>query len=261
MIPGVTSVSVDLHKYAYTPKGVSILLHRDFELRRHHWFATAAWNGYPVVNPTLLSSRGGGAPAIAWAYLHKIGREGYRELALSCWRATRALVDGIALIPGIHVVGETGSTLLAFTDDGGPDDPDIRVVADEMVVRGWLLGVQPGHGGPPTAHICLMPVHEPQTDVFLTDLAASVEAARALGRVEVDPGLLAMAASLDPSSLPPGAVDMVLAAAGISLGGDGGEGIPERRATLNAIMDLAPEPLVEWLLIEVLGNVLRPSKQ
>ena len=52
----------------------------------------------------------------------------------------------------------------------------------------------------------------------------------------MDPGLLAMAASLDPSSLPPGAVDMVLAAAGISLGGDGeGEGLPERRATLNAI--------------------------
>jgi hypothetical protein len=162
-------------------------------------------------------------------------------------------------------VGETGSTLLAFTDDGGPDDPDIRVIADEMVVRGWLLGVQPGHGGPPTAHICLMPVHEPQTDVFLSDLAASVEAARALGRVEVDPGLLAMAASLDPASLPPGAVDMVLAAAGITLGGDGGgdgdEGLPERRATLNAIMDLAPEPLVEWLLIEVLGNLLRPSAQ
>ncbi|HYN55830.1 MAG TPA: pyridoxal-dependent decarboxylase, partial [Motilibacterales bacterium] len=269
MIPGVTSVSVDLHKYAYTPKGVSILLHRDFALRRHHWFATAAWNGYPVVNPTLLSSRGGGAPAIAWAYLHKIGREGYRDLALSAWQATKALIEGIAVIPGIHVVGETGSTLLAFTDDGGPEDPDIRVVADEMVTRGWLLGVQPGHGGPPTAHICLMPVHEPQTDVFLADLAASVEAARTLGRVEVDPGLLAMAASLDPSSLPPGAVDMVLAAAGISLGGGGGggngggdgEALPDRRATLNAIMDLAPEPLVEWLLIEVLGNLLRPSAQ
>lgn len=82
----------------------------------------------------------------------------------------------------------------------------------------------------------------------------------------MDPALLAMAASLDPSSLPPGAVDVVLAAAGISLGGDGGGGgggggLPERRATLNAIMDLAPEPLVEWLLIEVLGNVLRPSAQ
>jgi hypothetical protein len=106
-----------------------------------------------------------------------------------------------------------------------------------------------------------MPVHEGQTDTFLADLAASVDAARTQGRVEIDPGLLAMAASLDPASLPPGSVDMVLAAAGVSLGsGSGGDqGIPDRRATLNAIMDLAPEPLVEWLLIEVLGNVLRPS--
>ena len=28
-VPGVTSISVDLHKYAYAPKGVSVLLHRD----------------------------------------------------------------------------------------------------------------------------------------------------------------------------------------------------------------------------------------
>ncbi len=68
MIPGVTSVSVDLHKYAYTPKGVSVLLFRDIGLRRLTWFVSSDWPGYPVVNPTLLSSRGGGAPAIAWAY-------------------------------------------------------------------------------------------------------------------------------------------------------------------------------------------------
>lgn len=256
MVPGVTSVSVDLHKYAYTPKGVSILLHRNARLRHHHWFATAAWNGYPVVNPTLLSSRGGGAPAIAWAYLHRIGRQGYRELALSAWRATRALLAGIADLPGIHVVGETGSTLVAFTDDGGPADPDIRVIADEMATRGWLLGVQPGHGGPPTAHICLMAVHEPQVDSLLADLAASVAAARPLGRVTIDPGLLALAASVDPADLPPEAIGMVLATAGIAQ--DGTE-LPQRRATLNTIMDLAPEPLVERLLIEVLGQVLRPA--
>jgi sphinganine-1-phosphate aldolase len=271
MIPGVTSVSVDLHKYGYTPKGVSLLLHRDAALRHRHWFATAAWNGYPVVNPTLLSTRPGGSPAIAWAYVHKLGREGYRELALSSWRATQAILTGIGQIPGIHVVGEPGSTLYAFTDDGGPDDPDVRVIADEMVARGWLLGVQPGRGGPPTAHMCVMPVHEPQVEQFLADLAASVEAAGPLGRVEVDPNLLAIARSIDPATLPPEGMAMVLAAAGITIGAggsaeDGGEpageqGLPERRATLNAIIDAAPEALVERLLIEVLGQVLRPSAQ
>jgi glutamate/tyrosine decarboxylase-like PLP-dependent enzyme len=258
MVPGVTSVSVDLHKYAYTPKGASLLLERDAELRHRHWFATAAWNGYPVVNPTLLSTRGGGAPAIAWAYLHKVGREGYRELALSAWRATQGILAGIDRIPGIHVVGEPGSTMFSFTDDGGADDPDVRVIIDEMTTRGWLLGAQPGHGAPPTAHMCVMAVHEPQVEQFLADLAASVDAARALGRVEVDPNLLALAASIDPATLPPEAIGMVLAAAGISPDGDS---LPERRATLNAIIDAAPEALVERLLIEVLGGVLRPSPQ
>ncbi len=256
MIPGVTSVSADLHKYAYTPKGVSVLLFRDAELRRFTWFVTADWPGYPVVNPTLLSTRGGGAPAIAWAYLHKLGRAGYRELALSAWRATGAIRAGIGEIPGIHVVGDPQSTMLAFTDDSGAEDPDIRVVVDEMAVRGWLLGSQPAHGGPPTAHMCVMAVHEPQVEQFLADLAASVESARALGRVQVDPNLLAIARSIDVATLPPEAVGMVLAAAGISLEGDS---LPTRRATLNAIIDEAPSALVERLLVEVLGRVLLPS--
>ncbi len=258
MIPGVTSVSVDLHKYAYTPKGVSVLLFGDIELRRLTWFVTADWAGYPVVNPTLLSTRGGGAPAIAWAYVHKIGRAGYRELALTAWRVTQEILAGIAEIPGIHPVGTTESTMYAFTDDGGPDDPDIRVVIDEMAVRGWLLGAQPGHGGPPTAHMCVMAVHAPQVEQFLEDLAASVESARALGRVEIDPGLLALAQSLDVDALSPDEMGAVLQVAGISLDSDA---LPERRALLNAIIDAAPKPLVERLLVEVLGGVLRPSSR
>ena len=256
MIPGVTSVSVDLHKYAYTPKGVSVLLFKDIGLRQFTWFATADWAGYPVVNPTLLSTRGGGSPAIAWAYVHKIGREGYRELALSAWRSTQAILAGIEQIPGIHAVGSTQSTMYAFTDDGGPEDPDVRVIVDEMGLRGWILGAQPGHGGPPTAHMCVMAVHEPQVEQFLADLADSVEAARAHGRVEIDPNLLALAQSIDPADLPPEAVGMMLSVAGISL--DGAD-LPDRRATLNAIIDAAPGPLVERLLIEVLGQVLLPS--
>ena len=133
-----------------------------------------------------------------------------------------------------------------------------RVIVDEMGLRGWILGAQPGHGGPPTAHMCVMAVHEPQIETFLADLAASVEAARALGRVEIDPNLLALAASIDPADLPPEAVGMMLSVAGISLDGND---LPERRATLNAIIDAAPGPLVERLLVEVLGQVLLPSRR
>jgi hypothetical protein len=148
--------------------------------------------------------------------------------------------------------------MFAFADDGGPGDPDVRVIVDEMGLRGWILGAQPGHGGPPTAHMCVMSVHEPQVEQFLADLAASVQAARAVGRVQIDPDLLALARSIDPAELPPEAVGTMLAVAGISLEG---ADLPDRRATLNAIIDAAPGPLVERLLVEVLGQVLRPSAQ
>lgn len=259
MVPGVTSVSVDLHKYAYTPKGASVVLFRDAALRRRAWFVTADWAGYPVVNPTLLSTRAGGPPAIAWAYLKKIGEAGYRDLALSAWRATRAILDGIAAIPGIGVVGDVGSTIFAFADDGDPAGPDVRVIVDEMAERGWLLGAQPAYaGGPATAHMCVMAVHEPQVATFLADLAASVAAARGQGRVSVDPALLEVARQIDPATLTPEAMDLVLAAAGIDLSAGG---LPTRRAQINAIIEAAPPRLVEELLAEVLGRILRPAPQ
>ena len=252
----MTSVSVDLHKYGYTPKGVSLVLWRDAELRRHTWFATADWSGYPVINTTLLSTKGGGPPAVAWSFLKKVGRDGYRDLALTAWRVTREMAAGIGGIPGLEVVGDPAATMLAFTDTGDAGGPDIRVVADEMVTRGWLLGVQPGRGGPATAHLCVQAVHDGQVGQFLADLTAATEAARRQGRVTVDPGLLALAGSLDVAALSPAEVAAVLAVAGIDPDGDG---LPERRAMLNAIIEAAPGPLVERLLMEVLGQVLRPS--
>ena len=108
-VPGVTSLSVDLHKYGYAPKGVSVLLSATPELRQAHWFATAGWPGYPVVNPTLAGTRPagadgrglGGAPVARHRRLPRAGRAGARGDA----RAGRAASP---TIPGIRVVGRAG---------------------------------------------------------------------------------------------------------------------------------------------------------
>ncbi len=80
-VDGVTSISVDLHKYAYTPKGTSILLHRTPALRRPQLFASAAWPGYTMLNSTLQSTKSGGPLAGAWAVVETIGDAGYERLA------------------------------------------------------------------------------------------------------------------------------------------------------------------------------------
>lgn len=255
-IPGVTSLSTDLHKYGYTPKGCSVVLHRDDDLRRHHYFATTAWSGYPVVNPTLLSTRPGGPPAVAWAILHRIGMDGYRDLALTARRTTLAMAAGVEQIQGLRTVVAPESTLVAFADSGGPDDPDVRVVADEMTARGWTLGAQPAHGGPPTIHASVSAVLESKVDMFLADMAASVEAARAIGRAVPDENLVAAGASIDVDALTPEMMDGLLSLAGLN---EPGGGLPARMAPVNALLDAVPPALVERLLIEVILRVYQPS--
>src|SRR3954451_18264443 len=94
-VPGVTSISVDLHKYAYAPKGVSILLHRDQALRLPQYFAYADWPGYPMVNPVIASTRSGGPIAAALATTRHIGDAGYLDLAARTREAVGVLAAAV----------------------------------------------------------------------------------------------------------------------------------------------------------------------
>ena len=107
-VEGVTSLSLDLHKYAYTPKGVSILLHASAALRRTHLFASARWPGYTMLNTTAQSTKSGGPLAAAWAVVHHIGADRYGELARTARVATLALATAVSGIPGLVPCGTTG---------------------------------------------------------------------------------------------------------------------------------------------------------
>lgn len=131
-VPGVSSLSVDLHKYAYTPKGASVLLFRDAELRRHGWFAHASWPGYPVVNATLQGTKSAGPLAAAWAVLRHLGTEGYIELSRRVHAATARLTEGLGRIDGLYVLGEPDAALVAVASD----DPTARQRAPEGAATG-----------------------------------------------------------------------------------------------------------------------------
>ncbi|MFF2655359.1 hypothetical protein [Streptomyces sp. NPDC058045] len=117
-----------LHKYAYTPKGASVLL-RDAEPRRHGWFAYTSWPGYPVVN-ALQGTKPAAPLAAAWAVSEQIGTAGYRDLARRAQRVVRVLAEGIGAVQGLRVVGEPAASLLALASD----DPglDVLVLADKL---------------------------------------------------------------------------------------------------------------------------------
>ncbi|MGY1722379.1 pyridoxal phosphate-dependent decarboxylase family protein [Blastococcus sp. SYSU DS0533] len=257
-VPGVTSLSVDLHKYGYAPKGVSLLLTATPELRHAHWFATAGWPGYPVVNPTLAGTRPAGAMAAAWAVHRWLGTDGYRELARRARGAAVRLASGAAAIDGLRVVGRPVATLVALAADG-PEGIDVLHLADEMTARGWLLQPQPpfaqdGGDLPATLHLTVTAATADRVDALLADLRDAARAAAALPRPVPDPALVSAGATTDPAALTVAEVEALLELAGVS-----GGALPERMAPVHALVAALPRPVAERLLAGVLGRVYRPT--
>ncbi|HEY8374554.1 MAG TPA: aspartate aminotransferase family protein [Pseudonocardiaceae bacterium] len=256
-VPGVTSISVDLHKYAYCPKGVSVLLHRDAALRRTQYFASADWPGYTMINSTVQSTRSGGPLAAAWAVLQHIGDDGYLELARRTWHAVRALRAGITETPGLRLLGEPDATLLAVTttEDAGFD---VYTLADEMRLRGWYVQPQFAHGpSPANLHLTVTAANYGGEQRFLDDLAEAIRAADERGPVAVPEQVLATVTALDPDALTPEQFAGLLTA--VDLRPDGTGGMPaERMAVVNALLAAASPEVRERLLTEFLGLLQRP---
>ena len=259
-VEGVTSISVDLHKYAYAPKGTSVLLHRTSALRRPQYFASAAWPGYTMLNSTMQSTRSGGPVAGAWAAVQSIGDAGYETLTREVLAAVDAIVAGAAAVPGIRVVAPPDSTLIALATD---DSCDPFTVCDEMAARGWHVQPQLSFAGrPATIHLSVSAATRPHVPELLTALAESTAAAQSAGPVVVDPGVAAVVASLDPATLTDADFDGLLAAAGLVGSGedqgDGGLDLPTRMAEVNALLDLAAPALREAVLVSFLDRLQRP---
>ncbi|MGP3770976.1 pyridoxal phosphate-dependent decarboxylase family protein [Streptomyces sp. SDT5-1] len=253
-VPGVTSLSVDLHKYAYTAKGASLLLFRDAGLRRHGWFAHAAWPGYPVVNSTLQGTKSAGPLAAAWAVTERVGAEGYAVLSTRVHRTTRALAEGVERIAGLRLAARPEASLVAVASDD--PDIDVFVVADEMRGSGWYLQPQPAFGASPaTLHLTVTAAvaDEETVRLLLAELEKAVARARELGPVRVDPEVVEAAATLDPEALTSEEVELALALAGV---GEGGR-LPERMAPVLAVLQALPPRLSARLLPEVIGRLYR----
>ena len=171
-LPGVTSISVDTHKYGYAAKGTSVVLYRHPDLRRYQYFTATDWPGGLYAAPTAGGSKPGGLMAVAWAVLLKLGREGYRDAARRILETGAAIRAGIDAIPGLQVLGDP-LWVIAFTSD----QVDIFRVMDAMAQRGWSLN---GLQFPAAVHLAVTLRHT-QPGVaqrFLADLADMVQEVR-----------------------------------------------------------------------------------
>ncbi|WP_277680174.1 pyridoxal phosphate-dependent decarboxylase family protein [Gracilibacillus dipsosauri] len=166
-LPGVTSISADIHKYGYAAKGVSTILYRTDELRKHQYFAYADWPGGIFVSPTATGTRPGGAIAAAWAVMNYLGLEGYVKLAKKSISTTHKIIEGIRAIPELYILGNPEATVFSV----GSDEVNVFSVADEMEQLGWHMDRQQN---PTCLHFMITPAHEAVTDQFIKDLETSV---------------------------------------------------------------------------------------
>ena len=262
-VPGVTSMSADLHKFGYAPKGVSVVLQRPRDRQRMQYFATTRWPGYPVVNPTILGSKSAGPLAAAWAIVQALGLDGFAELAASMVRSTAAVVAQVGRIEGLRVVGTPTGPLLAVAVDETVS-PENRVDphhwADAARQLGWVLQLQPalaqpdGSVLPATTHLTITPVTERTLPELLPALADAADAVRGVPHVDARPLL----GDLPLEAL--GELDSETAWAllqGLGIG-TGDSPLPERMAPLLALMETLPAPVAERLLIELLARLVEP---
>lgn len=176
-VPGVTSLSADLHKYGFAARPASTILYRSEDYRKHQFFAYTEWPGGLYGSPSMVGSRPGGAIAAAWAVLNYLGEEGYLGIARAILEATDALRAGIEKTPGLHLLGDPDASILAFTSD----ELDIYAIGDAMSERGWKLDAQQL---PPALHLMVTPAHRPVVDRFVSDLREITTKAR---RGEIQP--------------------------------------------------------------------------
>ncbi|BCJ28857.1 pyridoxal phosphate-dependent decarboxylase family protein [Actinocatenispora sera] len=249
-LPGVTSVSVDLHKYAYAPKGVSVLLHRDASLRRPQYFGFAGWPGYPLLNATVASTRSGGPVAGAWATLRHLGDDGYLRLAERTWSAVTGLAAAVSTVDGLRLLAEPQTSVVVFTCT----DPDPYVLADQLAARGWHTQPQlPYPPLPASIHLSVTAAVADQVAEFGPALHDAVAAARA-APIQVPPELAAAVADLDPATLGPETMAGLAAAAGF-----GPDGLPESMAIVNTLLATLPPERRAALLVEFLSLLQTPA--
>jgi glutamate/tyrosine decarboxylase-like PLP-dependent enzyme len=172
-VPGVTSISADIHKYGYAAKGASTLVYRNMDWMKHQFTVEADWCGGVYVSPTMAGTRPGGPIAAAWAAMNAMGRNGYEKNARSLMKTARTFRDGIEAIPGLLVLGRPCMSVMAI--GAKPGGPDILAVGDLMEAKGWHVDrVQ----NPAGLHLILNPGHGSVAKRYLSDLAEAADHVR-----------------------------------------------------------------------------------
>ena len=173
-VDGVTTISADVHKLGYAPKGVSVILHHTKESRRWQTFVFDDWLGGFYASPNLQGTRSGLPMACAWAVIQHLGVDGYTDLTRRTLENADRMRAGIAAIDGLRVLGDGRYHLVALAADPASErELDVFALGDALLERGWFHDRQ---GPPDTLHSTVSNTNTGVIEDYLADLRACAEA-------------------------------------------------------------------------------------
>jgi glutamate/tyrosine decarboxylase-like PLP-dependent enzyme len=251
-VTGVTSISADLHKYAYAAKGASVILYKTPELRRHQMFVSTDWPGGIYPSPAMGGTRPASPIAAAWAVLNYLGETGYLEMTDAVMKAARRLQEGVNATPGLKVVSDPEMSVFAIGSNG----MDVYALADELTKRNWHLDRQQF---PPTLHMTVQFGHVGVVDEFLSDLADAAKAVRKPSLEKTANAWMITIANYMVRILPESWVTALMEK-GSSLVG-GGSGLPSKMAPMYGLMGSLPNRGdLKEMVLDLLDGMTRYKK-
>ncbi|QLG70488.1 hypothetical protein HG535_0A04280 [Zygotorulaspora mrakii] len=161
-VPGVTSISCDTHKYGFAPKGSSIIMYRNSDLRKHQYYVSTDWTGGLYGSPTLAGSRPGALVVGCWATMVHIGEAGYIDSCRSIINAARKLKNCIMQeVPDLEIIGDPVCSVIAFTSH----TIDMYELGDRLAKEGWHLSALQK---PPALHLAVTKLSVNSVDQLIT---------------------------------------------------------------------------------------------
>ncbi|KAL9120696.1 MAG: hypothetical protein Q9187_002750 [Circinaria calcarea] len=184
-LKGVTSISCDTHKYGFAPKGNSVVLYRNSQLRTYQYFISPDWSGGVYASPSIAGSRPGALIAGCWASLMAQGESGYIDACHKIVGATKKIESSIrehpSLSPDLTIIGKPLVSVVAFTSS----TLNIYDLADSMSAKGWHLNALQN---PPAIHVAVTLPIVAAVDRLVGDLVTALEGEKEKERVRVVEG-------------------------------------------------------------------------
>ena len=173
---GITSISLDTHKYGYGPKGGSVVLYKNMELVHSQYHVVTDWPGGIYVSPSIPGSRNGSIIAGTWAAMLYNGKKGYTDKMLEIFELKEQILQDLNEIKELEVIGNPESTIIALRCSKDFPKNNIYLIYQYLTNKGWSLN---SLQFPPSFHICLTSIHCQQDEdlgkIFINDLKEGIQ--------------------------------------------------------------------------------------